>query len=48
MTLKYHTVVQKQGFGSLRKYEKNNRNRDATSHSKSSKIDAFGDFGRIY
>ena len=48
MTLKYYSVVQKQGFDSLRKYEKNGHDGDAKSHAKSSKIDALGDLGQIF
>ena len=48
MTLKYCSVVQKQGFDSLRKYENNGHDRDAKSHPKSSKIAALGDLGMIF
>jgi hypothetical protein len=34
MTLKYYTVVQKQGFDTLRKYKKIDRKRDAKRHCK--------------
>ena len=48
MMLKYYSVVQKQGFDSLRKYEKNGHDRNAKSHAKSFKIYALGDLGQIF
>ena len=48
MRVKYYSVVQKQGFGTLRKYKKNGRKRDAKSHFKSRKIDVWGVLGQIF
>ena len=45
MKLKHYTVVKKQSFGTLRKYEKIDRKRDAQSHPKWFKMQAFGDLG---
>ena len=54
MKLKFHTVVQNQGFCTLRKYKKTDRKKDARSRLKSLKIGASGapgftfyEFGRF-